>query len=35
MAWLFAKLIIGETDYGVNAFIVPLRDANTIQKESL
>jgi acyl-CoA oxidase len=28
MATVFAKLIIGETDYGVNAFIVPLRDAN-------
>jgi acyl-CoA oxidase len=30
MATVFAKLIIGETDYGVNAFIVPLRDANSI-----
>jgi acyl-CoA oxidase len=29
MATVFAKLIIGETDYGVNAFIVPLRDANS------
>lgn len=28
MATVFAKLIIGDTDYGVNAFIVPLRDAN-------
>ncbi|TDE03809.1 acyl-CoA dehydrogenase family protein [Flavobacterium hiemivividum] len=28
MATVFAKLIIGETDYGVNAFVVPLRDAN-------
>ncbi len=28
MATVFAKLIIGETDYGVNAFIVPLRDPN-------
>ena len=28
MATVFAKLIIDETDYGVNAFIVPLRDAN-------
>lgn len=26
MATVFAKLIIGDTDYGVNAFIVPLRD---------
>ncbi len=26
MATVFAKLIIGEVDYGVNAFIVPLRD---------
>ena len=26
MATVFAKLIIGETDYGVNAFLVPLRD---------
>jgi acyl-CoA oxidase len=25
----FAKLIIGETDYGVNAFLVPLRDTNS------
>jgi acyl-CoA oxidase len=25
-----AKLIIGETDYGVNAFIVPLRDTTKI-----
>ncbi|MEZ7500143.1 acyl-CoA dehydrogenase [Flavobacterium sp. Arc3] len=30
MATVFAKLIIGETDYGVNVFIVPLRDANSI-----
>lgn len=29
MATVFAKLIIGETDYGVNAFVVPLRDANS------
>ena len=29
MATVFAKLIIGETDYGVNAFIVPLRDINS------
>jgi len=28
MATVFAKLIIGGKDYGVNAFIVPLRDAN-------
>jgi acyl-CoA oxidase len=28
MATVFAKLIIGETDYGVNAFLVPLRDTN-------
>ena len=26
MATVFAKLIIDETDYGVNAFIVPIRD---------
>ena len=30
MATVFAKLIIGETDYGVNAFIVPIRDSNSI-----
>jgi acyl-CoA oxidase len=29
MATVFAKLIIGETDYGVNAFLVPLRDTNS------
>jgi acyl-CoA oxidase len=29
IATVFAKLIIGETDYGVNAFIVPLRDTNS------
>ncbi|MCS6973688.1 MAG: acyl-CoA dehydrogenase family protein [Cyclobacteriaceae bacterium] len=28
MATVFAKLIINGTDYGVNAFIVPLRDEN-------
>ncbi|WP_258104991.1 acyl-CoA dehydrogenase [Marinoscillum sp. MHG1-6] len=28
MATVFAKLIIDEVDYGVNAFIVPLRDEN-------
>lgn len=28
MATVFAKLIIDDHDYGVNAFIVPLRDAN-------
>lgn len=28
MATVFAKLIINGTDYGVNAFIVPLRDTN-------
>ncbi|KLT69701.1 acyl-CoA dehydrogenase [Flavobacterium sp. ABG] len=28
MATVFAKLIIGDHDYGVNAFIVPLRDTN-------
>ena len=28
IATVFAKLIIGETDYGVNAFLVPLRDTN-------
>jgi acyl-CoA oxidase len=28
MATVFAKLIIDGTDYGVNAFIVPLRDAS-------
>lgn len=26
MATVFAKLLIGESDYGVNAFLVPLRD---------
>jgi acyl-CoA oxidase len=30
MATVFAKLIIGETDYGVNAFVVPLRDTNNL-----
>lgn len=29
MATVFAKLIIGEIDYGVNAFIVPLRDSSS------
>lgn len=28
MATVFAKLIINEKDYGVSAFLVPLRDAN-------
>lgn len=28
MATVFAKLIINDVDYGVNAFIVPLRDTN-------
>jgi acyl-CoA oxidase len=28
MATVFAKLIIGGNDYGINAFIVPLRDTN-------
>ncbi|KIA94440.1 acyl-CoA oxidase [Flavobacterium sp. KMS] len=28
MATVFAKLIINEVDYGVNAFVVPLRDTN-------
>lgn len=28
MATVFAKLIIGEQDYGVNAFLVPIRDKN-------
>ncbi|TDE27530.1 acyl-CoA oxidase [Flavobacterium ranwuense] len=28
MATVFAKLIIDKIDYGVNAFIVPIRDAN-------
>jgi acyl-CoA oxidase len=28
MATVFAKLIIDQTDYGVNAFIVPIRDKN-------
>jgi acyl-CoA oxidase len=28
MATVFAKLIIDEVDYGVNAFVVPLRDEN-------
>lgn len=27
MATVFAKLIIDETDYGVNAFVVPIRDS--------
>ncbi|CAM3605186.1 acyl-CoA dehydrogenase [Flavobacterium gelidilacus] len=33
MATVFAKLVIDETDYGVNAFIVPIRDekGNTIK----
>jgi len=35
MATVFAKLIIGETDYGVNAFIVPLRDANSTILEGI
>ncbi|TDE00613.1 acyl-CoA dehydrogenase [Flavobacterium sandaracinum] len=35
MATVFAKLIIGETDYGVNAFIVPLRDANSTVLEGI
>ncbi|MCL6462868.1 MAG: acyl-CoA dehydrogenase family protein [Flavobacterium micromati] len=30
MATVFAKLIIDEVDYGVNAFVVPLRDENNI-----
>ncbi|MCK8142715.1 acyl-CoA dehydrogenase family protein [Flavobacterium sp. I-SCBP12n] len=30
MATVFAKLIIDNTDYGVNAFIVPIRDANSV-----
>ncbi|MFL9832202.1 acyl-CoA dehydrogenase [Flavobacterium sp. ST-87] len=30
MATVFAKLIIDGTDYGVNAFIVPLRDENGV-----
>ena len=29
MATVFAKLIIDEMDYGVNAFIVPIRDTNS------
>lgn len=29
MATVFAKLIIDEIDYGVNAFIVPIRDTNS------
>ncbi|MCV9927161.1 acyl-CoA dehydrogenase family protein [Flavobacterium sp. LS1R49] len=28
MATVFAKLIINDVDYGVNAFVVPLRDTN-------
>lgn len=28
MATVFAKLIVNEVDYGVNAFLVPLRDKN-------
>ncbi|SHG39492.1 Acyl-coenzyme A oxidase [Flavobacterium micromati] len=30
MATVFAKLIIDEVDYGVNAFVVPLRDENNV-----
>ena len=30
MATVFAKLIIDNTDYGVNAFIVPIRDTNSM-----
>lgn len=30
MATVFAKLIIGDIDYGVNAFIVPIRDSNGV-----
>ncbi|MBP4142644.1 acyl-CoA dehydrogenase family protein [Flavobacterium sp. P4023] len=30
MATVFAKLIIDNTDYGVNAFIVPIRDTNSV-----
>ena len=30
MATVFAKLIIDEVDYGVNAFIVPIRDTNSM-----
>ncbi len=30
MATVFAKLIIDEVDYGVNAFIVPIRDENGV-----
>jgi acyl-CoA oxidase len=29
MATVLLKLIIGKTDYGVNAFLVPLRDTNS------
>ena len=33
MATVFAKLLINDQDYGVNAFIVPIRDANgTVEK---
>lgn len=35
MATVFAKLIIGEIDYGVNAFIVPLRDTNSTILEGI
>jgi acyl-CoA oxidase len=30
MATVFAKLIINDVDYGVNAFVVPLRDTNGV-----
>jgi acyl-CoA oxidase len=35
MATVFAKLVIGEHDYGVNAFIVPLRDEKGLVLEGI
>ena len=35
MATVFAKLIIDEVDYGVNAFVVPLRDESKVILEGI
>ena len=35
MATVFAKLIIEEVDYGVNAFVVPLRDESNVILEGI
>ena len=35
MATVFAKLIIDEVDYGVNAFVVPLRDESNVILEGI